>query len=841
MSAVTAIGSISQCFAARVSEGPSRPAVRAGDCEFSYADLDARSNGLARELQARRLVAGDRVAVRLARTDLLVPTILGILKAGCVYVPLDPTYPEARTRSILDDCSAALVISDDGDGLDPNAVSPSNESPTAIVEPDALACIVYTSGSTGTPKGVMQTHASLVAFVRNYIAPFGVSSGDRLSMLYSYSFAAANMDVFGALLSGATVCFYPLRERGVAGLAARIAGERVSILHTIPTVFRQLIASLEQGDSLATVRAVDLGGEPVLSVDVDRFREHFPETALLVNHYAATELSVIAQMPISASTHVGPGAVPAGYAAHGVEIRIVDADGADVPSGTEGEIVAQSVHMSAGYWNQPELTARNFATDPASGGLRIYRTGDLGRLAPDGCLQHLGRVDDRIKIRGQSVEVAEVENALVAFDEIAEAVVTARPSPAGSTRLVAFVVSRAGAFPTAESIRQRLAVSLPESMIPSAVVLLDRLPLTPSGKVDRAALPEPDQARPSLEAVLVEPRDDLESTLCRMWEEITGVKPVGVHDDFFALGGDSLGAVHLFVRIERLTGRRLPLSSIMRAPTVARMAELVRTDAGYSSAWHLATLGARGTEPPIFFVHGLRGGVVFLRGLVEALGPDQPSFAFEADGRFEGPLDATSIEDLAAAYVDLLRGVRPQGPYHLCGYSAGGLIAFEIARQLAAEREEVAFLGLIDTYAPVAGRRVSTLQKKLNHARVLRALPRGERVAFARRTADRVLRREQKRAGGPDVDGPLRRALLELLEAYEPDGGYRGHIDLFRPSIPFLGARMDRALGWDRCAVASFTVHDVPGDHRTVFEAGNAQALAKSISRKLNRTEAGAD
>ncbi len=841
MSAVTEIGSISQCFASRVSEGPSRTAVRAGDCELSYAELDARSNGLARELQSRRLVAGDRVAVRLTRTDMLVPAILGILKAGGVYVPLDPAYPEARNLAILDDCSAALVISDDGDGLDPKTVAPSNESTISIVEPDALACIVYTSGSTGTPKGVMQTHASLVAFVRNYVAPFGVSSGDRLSMLYSYSFAAANMDIFGALLGGATVCFYPLRERGVTGLAAWIADERISILHTVPTVFRQLIASLEPGDSLATVRAVDLGGEPVLSVDVDRFREHFPESALLVNHYAATELSVIAQMPIRASTHVEPGAVPAGYPASGVEIRIVDAQGADVPSGAEGEIVATGLHMSAGYWNQPELTVRSFAADPAGGGRRMYRTGDLGRLDSNGCLRHLGRVDDRLKIRGQSVEVAEVESALVAFDEIAEAVVTARPSPAGSTRLVAFVVSRAGAIPTAESIRQRLAVTLPDCMVPSTVVLLDRLPMTPSGKVDRAALPDPDQARPTLEAVFVEPRDDLESTLCRMWEEITGVKPVGVDDDFFALGGDSLGAVQLFVRIERLTGRRLPLSSIMRAPTVARMAELVRTNAGYTSAWHLATLEARGTRPPIFFVHGLRGGVVFLRELVEALGPDQPSFAFEADGRFEGPLDATSIEDLAAAYVDLLRGVRPQGPYHLCGYSAGGLIAFEIARQLSAEGEEVAFLGLIDTYAPVAGRRVSPLQKKLNHARVLRALPRDERVAFARRTADRVLRREQKRAGGPDLDGPLRRALLELLEAYVPDGGYRGHIDLFRPSIPFLGARMDRALGWDRCATSSYTVHDVPGDHRTVFEADNARALAKSIARMLNRTAAGAD
>lgn len=835
MSAVTSIHTISQCFEARVSEGPSRPAVRAGGHESTYAELNARTNGIALELRARGLATGDRVGVRLSRMDLLVPAILGILKAGCVYVPLDPAFPAARTRFVLDDCGAALVIADDGSGLDLDEVPASDTCPPSAVEPGAIAAIVYTSGSTGTPKGVTQSHASLVTFVRNYVAPFGVTPGDRLSMLYSYSFAAANMDMFGALLGGAMVSFRPIRELGVSGLAQWIAEERISILHTVPTVFRQLVSNVSSGEMLETVRAVDLGGEPVLAVDVDRFREVFPDSAVLVNHYAATELSVIAQMPIRSSTPVVPGAIPAGYAPSGVEIRIVDEAGDEVPIGVEGEIVARSRHMSPGYWNRPELTALAFAAEPARGDVRSYRTGDLGRLDVDGCLHHLGRVDDRIKIRGQSVEVAEVENALVAMPEIAEAVVAARPSPSGSTRLVAYVVPRDGSVPTVEFIRALLSETLPDSMIPSAVVVLDRLPLTPSGKVDRAALPEPDAERPVLEAALVGPRDDLEATLRGMWEEVTGVKPVGVDDDFFALGGDSLGAVQLFVRIERITGRRLPLSSIMRAPTVARMAELVRTDPGYTSAWHLATLESRGTRPPIFFVHGLRGGVVFLRELVEALGPDQPSYAFEADGRFEGTLDATSIEDLAAAYVDLLRGARPAGPYHLCGYSAGGVIAFEIARQLAAAGLEVAFLGLIDTYAPVPGRHVSSLQKKLNHARVLFALPRGERTAFARRTLGRITRREHQRVGGPDVDGPLRRALLGLLDEYVPDGAYPGHVDLFRPSIPFLGARLDRALGWDRCLVSSHAVHDVPGDHRTVFEGRNAQILAASISKALDR------
>lgn len=826
------MGTIAECFERRVREGALRPATRDGGRETTYGELDARANGLARELRSRGLATGDRVGVRLERMELLAPAVFGILKAGCVYVPLDPTYPEARTRLVLDDCSASLVVDDAL--LD--AIPPAAEPPAVAVEPDALAYILYTSGSTGTPKGVTQSHASLQAFVGNYVAPLGVAAGDRLSMLYSYSFAAANMDVFGGLLTGATVCFYPTRTEGVAGLASWIGAERISVLHTVPSVFRQLASSLGPGDVLETVRAVDLGGEPVLSTDVELFRAHFPSTAVLVNHYAATELSVIAQMPITASTEVEPGAVPAGFAPPGVEIRIVDERGDEVAAGEAGEIAVRSRHMSPGYWDRPELTARAFLPDPSGGDARAYLTGDRGRFGAGGRLEHLGRNDARVKIRGQSVETAEVENALLAGGDLSEAAVAARLAPLGSTRLVAWVVPRAGASVTVESLRARLAETLPDYMAPSVVVSLDRLPTTPTGKIDRAALPDPDAARPALDAEVVAPRDDLEATLCRMWEEITGVRPVGVDDNFFALGGDSLGAVQLFVRLERMTGRRLPLSTIVRAPTVSRMAELVRTDPGYTGAWRLATLSERGSREPLFFVHGLRGVVVFLRELVEALETDRPCLAFEADGRFEGELGATSLDDLAGAYVDLLRGRQPRGPYHLCGYSAGGLIAFEIARQLAAAGDEVAFLGLVDTYAPVAGRRVSPLQKKLNHFRVLAALGPGEGLAFARRTVARVVRRERKRVGGPDVDGPLRRALLALIDAYAPAGGYPGRVDLYCPSIPFLDVRLERALGWDRYEVGGLVLHDVPGDHRTIFEGENVRALARAVDAAIDRT-----
>lgn len=833
MPALSETQSISSAIEALAARYPARVAVRSPGRVLTYGELDAEANGIAGELLDRGLGVGDRVALRLDGLDRLVPAILGIFKAGGVYVPLDPTFPEARSRFVLDDCGAAFVLTDGGNGIDLSAVRTANSAPGVPVSPASLAVIVYTSGSTGEPKGVMQSHASLVSFVRNYAAPLGVTEHDRLSMLYSYGFAAANLDILTGLLHGATLCCHPTRQAGVSGLASWIAAEHITILHTLPTVFRQLASCLGSAETLESVRAVDLGGEPVTATDVKLFRAHFPPDAVLVNHYAATELSVIAQMQIVASTPIASGAMPVGFAPSGVEVRIVDAEGEDVPFGEEGEILVRSRHMSTGYWNRPELTALAFSADSSPDAWRSYRTGDAGRLRADGCLEHLGRKDSRLKIRGQSIEVAEVENALVATGALREAIVTARATPSGSTKLVAYGVPVDQASPTIEIVRAQLAVRLPDAMIPSALVLLDALPYTSTGKVDRNALPDPPPERPALATPILDARDDLEATLCRMWEEITGVSPVGVDDDFFALGGDSLGAAQLFVRIERLTGRRLPLSSILRAPTVARMAELVRTEPGYACAWHLTTLEARGTRRPLFFVHGLRGGVVFLRELVAALGPDQPAFAFEADGRFEGELGARSLEDLAAAYVDVLRGAVPDGPYRLCGYSAGGLVAFEMARQLVACGEPVTFLGLIDTYAPIEGRRVSPARKKFNHASVLASLPAGERFAFARRTLQRVARRERRRTGGPDIDGPLRRAMLELVGRYSPTDAYSGRVDVFRPAIPFLGARLDRSLGWDRFPVAEHVVHDVPGDHRTVFEAGNALALATAIERAM--------
>lgn len=827
----------------------SQVAVRAEEYQATYSDLDAQARDIAGALYAHGVRTGDRVGVLLHRVGLLPKAIFGILRVGGVYVPLDPEYPAERTRFVLDDCDVAVVLCDGTSRREAlstvAARAPvvaiddltSAEAPPGVLSkltPETLAYILYTSGVTGMPKGVMQTHGALLRFVRNYTATLQVTPDDRMSMLYSYSFAAANMDIFGALFSGATLCFFPIKTLGLGGFVDWVAQERVTVLHTVPSVFRQLAACFRPHEICSTVRAVDLGGEPVMTADVDLFRAHFPDSAVLINHYAATELSVIAQLRISKDMTIAPGIVPVGYPPSDVEIRILDAEGNEVPRGDVGRIVVKSPGLSVGYWNRGDLTCEMFPVDPAGSGERLYLTGDCGRIGSDGWLEHLGRGDSRVKIRGQSVEIAEVENALLQMGDFKQVVVAAHSVADKSPRLMAYVVPRVGRGPSIGEVRSRLARTLPDFMLPSGLISLDRMPTTPSGKVDREALSGVGE-RPHAEATHAEPRDDVERQIHRLWEEVLDARPIGVHDDFFALGGDSLGAAHLFVRIERSTGRRLPLSTILKAPTIVQLADLVREETGHASVWRLVTLNERGSAPPIFFVHGVHGDVIYLRELVAALGPEQPSYAFEADGRVDGDLEVASVEELASVYVGLLRGAHPDGPYSLSGYSAGGLLAYEMARQLQAAGERVAFLGLIDTYAPVPDRCASAVGRKLNRVRGFFRLSGRERVAFASRTLARVVRRERKRFGAYD-DGPLRRALRAMFDSYAPTSHFQGKVDLFRPAIPFHDWKFDRALGWDRCPSVESAFHDVPGDHRTVFEGANAKALARALRDALEVT-----
>jgi amino acid adenylation domain-containing protein len=579
--------SIADRFEKQVAAYPERVAIRAGAVLMTYADLNAAANRLARAI-LQTAPGVKQVVLLFEQGAPVLVAVLAVLKAGKTYVPLDPENPPDRLTELLEDAQAGLILTNrrywavadaaaTGPGLpvldaDATDAADSSENLGLSIAPDAIAYMLYTSGSTGRPKGVVQKHRNLLHFVRSYTNSLGITPEDRIGWVHAITFSASNMNVYPALLNGATLCPWDLKTRGVTGLARMLMDERVTICQCVPTVFRHLVASMSGSERFSDLRIWELGGEPVYRRDVELFRARFAPGAVLMNRLALTEASVTAQYALTPGVELAGNALPVGCAADGVELALHDESGTPVPPGHVGEIIVKSHYLSPGYWRRPDLTAAAFHPDPAVPGRRMYRTGDLGRLGPDGLLEYMGRKDFRVKVRGYTIEVAEVEAALLGLDAFQHAVVLAREDRRGDQQLVAYLVGRNGSAPTAAEVRARLAERLPDYMVPTAFVMLGELPVTSTGKLDRRALPAPDESAEA-EASYVAPRTPQEALVSGVWAEVFGLERVGVHDDFFALGGHSLLATQVVSRIWRAAEVELPVQAVFEAPTVAELAE----------------------------------------------------------------------------------------------------------------------------------------------------------------------------------------------------------------------------------------------------------------------------
>ncbi len=581
--------SIPERFEQQVQRHPDRPAVRTGTVVLSYRELNQLANRIARAVLDAG-PEGERVVLLFDQGPGVVAAALGVLKAGKTYVPLDPALPASRAADMLEDAQASVVVAGgrhvdlarrlaaerDHHVVDADAVAHlSGENVGRSADPSAPAYMLYTSGSTGRPKGVLQTHRNLLHFVRSYTNSFGITAEDRIAWVHSMAFSASNMNVYPALLNGATLCPYDVKTRGVGGLAERLMEEQVTICQCVPTVFRHFLAGLSGDEHFPDMRVWELGGEPLFRADVDQFRRHFPATTVLANRLAFTEASFAAQYVIDPETVPASGPVPVGRPGDGVRISLVGEDGAPVAPGEVGEIVLSSHHLSPGYWRRPDLTAAAFGLDPDEAGRRIYRTGDLGRIRPDGLLEYFGRKDFRVKVRGYTIEVAEIEAELVAHDGVAEAVVVAKEDRTGDKRLIAYVVPADSGLPGDAALREHLANRLPDYMVPAAFVRLESLPVTSTGKVDRRALPDREPNSPAAGNGYLAPRTPLEQAVSAIWAEVFGLDRVGVTDDFLALGGHSLLAGQVVARVHRRLGVELPPGALFEAPTVAELSDRI--------------------------------------------------------------------------------------------------------------------------------------------------------------------------------------------------------------------------------------------------------------------------
>jgi amino acid adenylation domain-containing protein len=584
--------SISKRFEHQVCRYPNRLAVKTKSCQLTYAALNHTANRLAHAILAQRDQEVEPIAVLSDHGAPVITGALGTLKAAKIYVPLEPSYPNARLTYMLEDLQVGLIVTDNKylsrakvlaqntlQLLNLNELDPglSAENPDISISPDTLAWILYTSGSTGQPKGVVQNHRNTLNEIRRHTNAFHICVDDRLTFLAPYSVIGGVREILLPLLNGATLHPLNLREEGLAKLATWLIQEEVTVSRFTTTVFRNFIGTLADEETIPRLRLIYVGGEPVTKRDIEQYKKHLSPESIFVNVFGSTETGIFRHYFIDKDRQITDNNVPVGYAVEDMEVLLLSESGQEVGCQQIGEIAVKGRFLSPGYWGRPGLTQATFLPDPDGGDDRIYRTGDLGCMQPGGCLVHLGRKDFQVKIRGHRVEVEEIERILLETNMVKEAVVMARQDPSGSKHLVAFLVPNGQPAPTVPTLRRVLAETLPDSMIPSAFVMLDAMPLTPNGKVDRQALSVPDQARPALESTFVAPRTPVEKVLTEIWAEVLGLEHVGIQDNFFELGGHSLLATQVMSRLRGAFQVELPLRSLFEAPTVANLAEHVMT------------------------------------------------------------------------------------------------------------------------------------------------------------------------------------------------------------------------------------------------------------------------
>ncbi len=855
--------SVSRRFESIVRAYPERVATRASGQQWTYAMLDAAADRIARGLQSCPH-PNRPIALWLPAGPTLFAAMLGTLKAHRFYVPLDPAFAPSRLRAILVQADAAAILTDGRSAADAARESVdgapilrveemATEGPpdgrSVASSPDDLAYILFTSGSTGNPKGVMQSHRNLLHNILKLSNGLGIVPDDRLTLLSSCSFGASISDIYGALLNGAAVCPFSFSAGGLLRFRAFLVEEGITILHCVPSLFRQLAASLDGSEDLSRLRLIKLGGEPVLSSDFELYRKHFPRTCIFHVGLGATEMHVIRQWFADHDSVCPTSIAPLGYAVDGTEVLLLDEKGRPT-SGDTGEIAVVSRTLAIGYWKRPDLTAKAFLPVPDREGERMFRSGDLGRLLPDGCLVYVGRGDSRMKIRGHWVELAEVEAALNALPGDAEAAIAASDGP-GGTRLIAYVVAAPPDHPGAGAMRQALSERLPEWMIPTLFLFLSALPRTTTGKIDRSALPAPNASRPELQEAFAAPRSSLEEKIARIWCEILGLEKVGVHDNFFDLGGHSLLAAQLVAKIEKQLRVPVALATIFRAATVAELAEMLQARGRSGSPLpSLVAVQPKGPRPPFFCVHSIFG-IVNYRQLALALGPDQPFYGLQAQGLDGRRRPYETVEEMAAHYVREIRLVQPEGPYYLGGHSFGGKVAFEMARQLRAKGDRIALLALIDARnLPAAARPtrfVFARQRTQTHLETLKRLRMIDKISYLLRRAQTLslLAVRPLSRGYDALFRPLRVAERNVLAAnrraaarYVPTF-YGGRITLFRAKDRWKGSRpdapqVDPHLGWQGLSGKGVEVHEVPGDHESIMEdEANTRALGEKLSECL--------
>ena len=843
-------------FEKQVARHAARIAIRTQSSSLTFEELNRTADRIAVGILDQ---LGDReepVAILFEQSAEAVIAILAILKAGKIFLPIDPACPRPRLAAQLADSGCRLILTDErsvsqterwtGHGisvLDMNQVSARSSGASARVEltPDRLACLFYTSGSTGDPKGVIDNHRNVLHNIMRYTNNLCITADDRLSLIQAPAFSGTVSSLFGALLNGASVCPFDVRKEGFEALAGWVNEIGITIYHSVPAIFRGLVSGERQ---FPAVRVVRLEGDQALPLDVDLHRRFFPEKSHLAIGLGATETGLSCQYLIDGDTIVDAGTVPVGYPTQDFSVSIRDETGADVGKLLPGEIAVHSRFLAVGYWRQERLQRSVFLPDPADKQSRMYLTGDRGRLRDDGCLEFLGRQDSQPRIRGQCVELGEVEAALLGVRGISQAVAAVRKDARGEPQLVAYLAGSPGNEPSLSVIREVLALELTDAMIPSRVVHLNSLPLSENGKLDRRKLPAPPSDRECVSKDSRPANDDTEIKLIGIWEDVLGQCPVGPNDNFFDLGGDSLKAALICAKIEQVFGKQIPEHSLNLSQTVADLAIELRNVIPVRRKETIVALQPRGSKPPLYFVHDHFGRISWYGPLAGRLGADQPCYGIQVSSDADLQPKITSLEDLASYYIGKIRSMQPSGPIHVAGLCFGGVVAFEMAQQLAARREPVGLVGLIGVSPHDFPGAVSPLPAFLwrRHAQVELLARQVRRIGGKiRGLADRRTRRDKRGEADPVPETAGFPAKSPVIAAH--------HSTLFRnynwrpypgPIELLLEGHMARLYtrhpveNWQKLSTHGVVVHLSPFRISRMFTEAHVATLAKQLRHSLD-------
>jgi amino acid adenylation domain-containing protein len=719
-----------QLIEAQAEKTPDAIAVIAGNSHLTYRDLNTRANQLAHVLQKQGVGVDVPVALYVERSLEFTIGVLGTLKAGGAYIPISPIMPTDRRLDILQDAQPPVILTQshlipslpvDHDiniiVLDSNVeqiASQPSSNPLCHTTPDNLAYIIYTSGSTGKPKGVAITHGGVVNHGVATAKLFELTSQDRVLQFSNISFDICIEEVFPTWLSGATLI---LRSEEIASSTSKflefLDHHQITVAN-LPTAFwHELVNGLSSLSPLIpeSLRLVVVGGEKASYSAYKTWVLHVGTYPRWLNTYGPTETTVTATVydpATDAELLSSRTELPIGKPLDNVQAYILNANLQPTPIGVAGDLFIGGAGLAKGYLNRPELTAKvfiehSFYTEQnrrTATKIRLYRTGDRARYLADGNIEFLGRQDNQVKIRGFRIELGEIESTLAMHPNVAQSVVMVRESTSGQKQLIAYVVVDPQKTFEISAIRDFLKEKLPAYMVPAHFVQIDIVPLTTNGKINYRGLPEPDLSSSTMLPEHAIARDDFERKLTRIWKETLGTQAIGIQDNFFDLGGHSLLAVRLFTLIEKQFGRNLPLATLLQAPTIELMAEVIRLGQE-TKAWSpLVAIKPQGSKPPLFCVHGGGFNVLIYRSLALNLPSDQPVYGLQGKGLDGNIPMQLQFESIAADYIEEIQTIQPKGPYFLAGLSNGGNIALEMAQQLYAQGESVGNLFLFDTYGP---------------------------------------------------------------------------------------------------------------------------------------------